>query len=109
MLPALELAHLFLGIAHAPREVLVKKMLPEVWAAERKLGVESITATEKTKEVGLNTANPSPDNLEDRAWEYGKEYWDDVVLARFLEGVCLRYVAYPVSGIFFCQCPATES
>ncbi|KAI5827074.1 hypothetical protein K523DRAFT_392413 [Schizophyllum commune Tattone D] len=95
VLPALELAYLFLGIAHAPREVLVKKMLPEVWAAEQRLGVESITATEKAKEVGLNTANPSPDNLEDRAREYGKGYWDDVVLARFLEGVCLRYVAYP--------------
>jgi hypothetical protein len=25
------------------------------------------------------------------------EYYDDLCLARFLEGVCLRYVAYPVS------------
>jgi len=25
------------------------------------------------------------------------EYWDDLCLARFLEGVCLRFVAYPVS------------
>ena len=30
-----------------------------------------------------------------------KGYWDDVVLARFLEGVSLRYVAYPASDIFF--------
>lgn len=34
------------------------------------------------------------------------EYWDDLALARFLKGVCLRYVAYPVSsfgdfGIFY--------
>lgn len=28
------------------------------------------------------------------------EYYDDLCLARFLEGVCLRYVAYPV-GVFF--------
>ena len=76
-------------------------MLPEVWATEWELGVESITATEKAKEAGLDIANPSPDSLEDRAREYGKGYWDDVVLARFLEGVCLRYVAYPASDIFF--------
>lgn len=23
-------------------------------------------------------------------------HWDDVCLARFLEGVCLRFIAYPV-------------
>ena len=84
-------------------------MLPEVWAAEQKLGVESITATEKAKEIDPDTANPSPDNLEDRAWEYGKEYWDDVVLARFLEGVCLRYVAYPASDIFFRESSVIKS
>lgn len=26
------------------------------------------------------------------------EFWDDYCLAKFLEGVCLRYVAYPVSA-----------
>jgi len=28
-------------------------------------------------------------------------YWDDYCLAMFLRGVCLRYLAYPVS-FFFC-------
>ncbi len=29
----------------------------------------------------------------------GHGYWDDLCLARFLEGICLRYIAYPVSHI----------
>jgi len=29
------------------------------------------------------------------------EYYDDLCLARFLEGVCLRYVAYPVRFFAF--------
>lgn len=36
----------------------------------------------------------SEDNTE--AYENGHGYWDDLCLAKFLEGVCLRYVAYPV-------------
>jgi len=30
-------------------------------------------------------------------------YWDDYCLAMFLRGVCLRYLAYPVSFVFFCS------
>ena len=33
------------------------------------------------------------------------EYWDDLCLARFLEGVCLRFVAYPV-GLYRFSCPS---
>uniref|UniRef100_A0A0W0FP07 Uncharacterized protein n=1 Tax=Moniliophthora roreri TaxID=221103 RepID=A0A0W0FP07_MONRR len=73
-LPALEVAYIFLGIAHAPRKVIVDKMLPEI----RKLLVK-IEGCEK-----------DPKNYED-----GIGYWDDYCLAKFLEGVCLRYVAYP--------------
>lgn len=28
-------------------------------------------------------------------------YWDDYCLGKFLEGICLRYIAYPVSLSFF--------
>ena len=31
-------------------------------------------------------------------YENGHGYWDDMCLALFLQGVCLRYIAYPVSG-----------
>lgn len=31
----------------------------------------------------------------------GGSYWDDYCLAHFLQGVCLRYAAYPVSCIRF--------
>lgn len=31
------------------------------------------------------------------SYEGGHGYWDDLCLARFLQGICLRYVAYPVS------------
>lgn len=34
-------------------------------------------------------------------YEEGHGYWDDLCLARFLEGVCLRYVAYPVRPLCY--------
>ncbi|KAK0191720.1 hypothetical protein F5146DRAFT_929724 [Armillaria mellea] len=63
-LPALEMAYQFLAIAHAPRQIVVTKMLVEVKAC-------------------LQNLRSTPG------------YWDDFCLAKFLEGVCLRYVAYP--------------
>lgn len=77
-LPVLELAYLFLGIAHAPRVIVTTKMLPEV---------EKLLAKLKEHE-----ADP-------KKYENGKSYYDDFCLARFLEGVCCRYVAYPVGPI----------
>ncbi|KAI9435435.1 hypothetical protein H4582DRAFT_1817570 [Lactarius indigo] len=73
-LPALELAYIFQAIAHAPRSVIAEQMLPLVEAALAKL--KPYEGTPQT---------------------YGKtaEYWDDWCLARHLEGVCLRYIAYP--------------
>ncbi|KAL1748304.1 hypothetical protein HDZ31DRAFT_79835 [Schizophyllum fasciatum] len=122
VLPALELAYLFLGIAHAPRQVLVGKMLPEVWAAARMLGLRGVaeeasvanvtdTAAQQSFAIGnslatgTTAANGSAEatadaemrtvNMAELARNYGKGFWDDLVLVRFLEGVCLRYVAYP--------------
>lgn len=41
----------------------------------------------------------------EKEWNSGKGgYWDDYCLARFLEGVCLRYVAYPVRLEAFLYC-----
>jgi hypothetical protein len=76
-LPALELAYLFSAIAHAPGAVITSKMLPVV-----------DTLLEKLRN---HDQNPS-------TYEMGNGYWDDYCLARFLEGVCLRFVAYPVSS-----------
>ncbi|KAF5353270.1 hypothetical protein D9756_007772 [Leucocoprinus leucothites] len=73
-LPALELAYIFLGIAHAPREIITSKMLLEVEKVLTKL--ESFKSKPKK-------------------YEGGHGYWDDYCLAQFLKGVCLRYVAYP--------------
>lgn len=75
-LPALELAYIFLGIAHAPREVIINKMLPEIETLLTKLDAHK---------------------LKPKKYEQGHGYWDDYCLAQFLKGVCLRYVAYPVS------------
>ncbi|KAF9491319.1 hypothetical protein BDN71DRAFT_1398587 [Pleurotus eryngii] len=75
LLPALELSYVFLGIAHAPRKVITDKILVEVW---RVLGeMEGRYASVSEYEGGA------------------AEFWDDYCLAKFLEGVCLRYVAYP--------------
>ncbi|KAF8801787.1 hypothetical protein BYT27DRAFT_7197766 [Phlegmacium glaucopus] len=74
-LPALELAYIFHAIAHAPRSVIVNKMLPEV---------ESL----------LTQLNKSKDDI--IGYVGGREsYWDDYCLGMFLKGVCMRYVAYP--------------
>ncbi|PBK72107.1 hypothetical protein ARMSODRAFT_743500 [Armillaria solidipes] len=68
-LPALEMAYQFLAIAHAPRQIVVTKMLVEVKAC-----LQNLRSKNKKRTPG---------------------YWDDFCLAKFLEGVCLRYVAYP--------------
>lgn len=74
-LPTLEFAWNFLGIAHAPGTVVETKMLPEVEKSLAKLNEHA--------------SDPSK-------YYNGKGYWDDLCLTRFLEGVCLRYLAYPV-------------
>ncbi|KAF5329368.1 hypothetical protein D9619_009454 [Psilocybe cf. subviscida] len=105
-LPALELAYLFQGIAHAPRTVIIKKMLPEVEAAMRKLGVyEETLAAETVGSKGKTSGKTA--TTTDKEWKArekayykavggnGTGYWDDYALVMFLRGVCLRYVAYP--------------
>ncbi|KAJ7059603.1 hypothetical protein C8F01DRAFT_1026260 [Mycena amicta] len=75
-LPALEISYVFLGIAHAPRRIVEGKMLPEV---ETLLAELNQPDAEKTYHGGGKSSG----------------YWDDYCLARFLEGVCLRYIAFP--------------
>ena len=72
-LAALELTYVFGGIAHAQRGVIVNEMLPQT----------------RAELSGLKAFQDKPE-----AW--GKGYWDDYCLCRFLEGVCERYLAYPV-------------
>ena len=86
MLPGLELAYTFLAISHAPRPVIADRMLPEVYKALEKL--EKYSGA--NKKGGGNEKEYEGD---------GTGYWDDYCLAKFLEGVCLRYVAYPVSVV----------
>ncbi|KAF5358693.1 hypothetical protein D9758_007656 [Tetrapyrgos nigripes] len=75
MLPGLELAYLFLAIAHAPRNSVTEgQMLVEVRRAS----------------AVVEKANEDPEK-----YEHGSGYWDDVCLIKLLEGICLRYIAYP--------------
>lgn len=74
-LAALELTYVFGGIAHAQRGVIVNEMLPQTRAELR----------------DLKASRGKPE-----AWGNGKGYWDDYCLCRFLEGICERYLAYPV-------------
>ena len=79
---------MFLAISHAPRPVITDRMLPEVYQALDRLELYN----EKRGE-GLEKGK----KLKEKEYEGdGVGYWDDYCLAKFLEGVCLRYVAYPV-------------
>jgi hypothetical protein len=78
-LAGLEFAYVFLGIAHAPRDIIKTKMLPQVDATLAKLDACK--------------GNPAQ-------YEGGRGYWDDLCLAHFLQGICLRYLAYPVGHSF---------
>ncbi|KAF8956825.1 hypothetical protein BDZ97DRAFT_1925090 [Flammula alnicola] len=101
-LPALEMAYLFQGITHAPRTVIVQKMLPEVDRCLTELGVyDEVVAREQEKEnvekAGGDGKDVTEKEQKEREKRYfgGEGYWDDYCLAMFLRGVCMRYVAYP--------------
>ncbi|KAG2006390.1 Inclusion body clearance protein IML2 [Coprinopsis cinerea AmutBmut pab1-1] len=74
-LPVLELTYIFQGIQHSPGRIIVSKILPETERVLAKL--EACAGNEKKYEGGSGG------------------YWDDYCIAKFLQGVCLRYVAYP--------------
>jgi len=74
VLPVLELAYLFLAIAHAPCTIVATKMLPQV---DKLLIILKDYENDPTQ------------------YEKGQGYYDDLCLGRFLEGVCCRYIAYP--------------
>ena len=81
-LPALELTYLFHRIAHAPRTIITNKMLPQV-------------------DILLTRLSQSKDDID--GYVGGRHgYWDDFCLGMFLKGVCMRYVAYPVSLLGCC-------
>ncbi|KAI0295131.1 hypothetical protein B0F90DRAFT_1811542 [Multifurca ochricompacta] len=78
LLPALELAYISQAVARAPRSVIAEKMLPLVEAALAEL--KQYEDVPQTYGKGKET---------------GTEFWEDLCLARHLEGACLRYIAYP--------------
>ncbi|KAF4567143.1 hypothetical protein EYR40_006137 [Pleurotus pulmonarius] len=98
LLPALELSYVFLGIAHAPRKVITDKILVEVRRVlgemEASYAYEDVPSSGAGKSKGLEGEPKKKKNVGE--YEGGAaEFWDDYCLAKFLEGVCLRYVAYP--------------
>jgi len=87
LLPVFELGYVFLMYARAPRDVLIRVMLPRIEAAVQELkrceGKQGEYMQEYKKRGAKNNG-----------------YWDDYALAQFLKGVCLRFVAFPVSITF---------
>jgi hypothetical protein len=67
----------------------VRKMIPEVEAQLQALSEKM----ENEKKQG--------DVHADHKAESDNGHWDDWCLTKFLEGVCFRYVAFPVSLSFF--------
>jgi hypothetical protein len=64
-------------------------MIPAVEGALEELGL-SLSSTVSSDGGGKDKAE------ERKKLQARSGYWDDVCLARFLEGVCWRFVAYPV-------------
>ena len=104
ILPALELAYVFSAIAHAPRQVIVEYMIPHVYEALGELGV---LETNHLNGLGSASGNANPRSEKNKATQKNRSKTrsktkrnggcrDDLCLARFLEGVCWRFVAYPV-------------
>ena len=83
VLPALELTYVLHGVSRAPRAVIVEQMLPRVEAALAELG----------RYEGQPEEYPGPGPGQGKG---SGAFWDDWCLARHLQGVCLRYIAYPV-------------
>jgi hypothetical protein len=84
LLPVLELGYVCLMYPRSPRDVLINVMLPRIEGAVQELkrgqGKEGEYMQEYKKKGAKNNG-----------------YWDDYALAHFLKGVCLRFVAFPVS------------
>lgn len=69
LLPTLELSYVLLGIDHAPSSIIEHTILPSVHEA--------------LKDIEANKNR--------------RGFWDDLCLGRLLEGVCYRFMAYPVN------------
>ena len=84
LLPVFEFGYVCLMYPRAPRDVLINVMLPRIESAIQELkrcqGKEGEYMQEYKKRGAKNNG-----------------YWDDYALAHFLKGVCLRFVAFPVS------------
>lgn len=89
ILPALELAYIFLAIAHAPRRVIVERMLQETDAALKSLEEKRQKISDHGKSGKVSKKS------KDQEQGLGQAYWDDWCLAAFLKGVCFRYIAFP--------------
>ncbi|KAG5634471.1 hypothetical protein H0H81_001836 [Sphagnurus paluster] len=90
LLPALEMAYMLNALAHTPRMVVAKRMLPLVQEALGRLamyasGTWTETSSSNISAVDLGTQVNEGFRL--NAYEGGPaEYWDDLCLARFLHG-----------------------
>lgn len=84
LLPVFEFGYVCLMYPRAPRDVLINGMLPRIEGAIQELkhcqGKEGQYMQEYKKRGAKSNG-----------------YWDDYALAHFLKGVCLRFVAFPVS------------
>lgn len=98
ILPALELAYVFFAISHAPRQIVLGRMIPHINQALEDLGVlETDRVNQGALANGEKSNGTAKNHRKAKSKAEGKDgYWDDLCLARFLEGVCWRFVAYPV-------------
>ncbi len=86
LLPTFELGYVCLIYPHTPRDVLINVMLPRIEGAVQELK----RCREKEREYMQEYKKRGAKN---------NGYWDDYALAHFLKGVCLRFVAFPVSHL----------
>ncbi|KAG6904564.1 hypothetical protein DXG01_009036, partial [Tephrocybe rancida] len=93
LFPALEVPYIFQVIAHAPCAVVKLSQYGDSIG----LDVEPVSAKSTQSLSTLQDAREEDwEGGDTGAYESGVgEYWDDFCLVWFLEGVCLRFIAYP--------------
>jgi hypothetical protein len=100
VLPLLEFGYFFQSIPRAPLEILLGKLIPVVQLRKSQIEARAADGKGSQAESIKSGKNNKKSANASGSGSLADVYWDDWCLVRFLEGVCWRYVAYPVRSFY---------